>query len=401
MKVLFLTDASPIRPASGSEQVIYRQATGLHQQGLDVRVISRRNGPSTDVQYNRIAGVREACYSVDVKNYFRFLNSLFRITPQLFDNFKGKVPFSAFIVHQPFTCLPLLIRGRLKNTPLIYVFHSPNHEEYLIANRNGGKSFFQAQIRKRIEGYCLQRSKKIIVLSRYMKQKVVHTHGIDEARILVIPGGADLVQFKPPANRRELKQELGLPVDRIHLLTVRNLEPRMGLDNLLEAMRLLKGNIRAPHLIIGGNGPERSNIEKLVNRYELTNDIDLTGFIPAELLSKYYGAADFFILPTHRLEGFGLVTAESLACGTPVLGTPVGGTTEILSKLEPRLLFKRSTPDAIADGITMAIRTFYDDNEKYEKLRIKCREHAEKKYSWQRHVDQLRLIINDLVNNDV
>src|SRR5207249_11624167 len=60
------------------------------------------------------------------------------------------------------------------------------------------------------------------------------------------------------------------------------------------------------------------------------------GFIPDETLPSYYHAADVFVLPTRELEGFGLVTVEALACGTPVLGTPVGATPEVLSGLEDR-----------------------------------------------------------------
>jgi len=58
--------------------------------------------------------------------------------------------------------------------------------------------------------------------------------------------------------------------------------------------------------------------------------------------------ADLFVLPTLELEGFGLVTIEALASGVPVLGTPVGGTVEILEKLNPNLLFKDTSSESIA-----------------------------------------------------
>ena len=58
----------------------------------------------------------------------------------------------------------------------------------------------------------------------------------------------------------------------------------------------------------------------------------ITGEIDDESLVLYYQAADIFILPTQSLEGFGLVTLEALSCGVPVLGTPIGATTNILKQ---------------------------------------------------------------------
>lgn len=263
--------------------------------------------------------------------------------------------------------------------------------------QNGSCRFVQAWMRKAIEGYCLKKSEKILVLSQYMKQKVIDIHRIADEKIIVNPGGVDLDWFHPAENRGFLKEELGLPVGRLHLLTVRNLEPRMGLDNLLKAIALLKENIPDIHLVIGGEGPERNNLESLIHRYELGDDVTMTGFIPAEQLPKYYGAADFFVLPTRELEGFGLVTTESMACGTPVLGTPVGGTREILSGFDSQFLFKDATPEAMAEGVAWAMDNWLNDEERYAWLRGRCREYAEKNYSWQRHVDQLKSIIDELV----
>jgi len=234
-----------------------------------------------------------------------------------------------------------------------------------------------------------------MVLSRYMGKKVQDTHGIPAAKIVINPGGVDLERFRPPEDRRALKHKLGFPKGKVHLITVRNLEPRMGLDNLLKCVFLLKKNQDPVHLILGGDGIERKNLERLIREYGLLDDITMTGFIHPDILSEYYGAADFFILPTRNLEGFGLVTPESMACGTPVLGTPVGGTKEILSGFEPRFLFEDTSPEAMAEGICQAIGEYFALKKKYNRLRLDCREYAEKKYSWGRHTDRLKWILDN------
>jgi glycosyltransferase involved in cell wall biosynthesis len=301
------------------------------------------------------------------------------------------------ISHQPFTCFSLLIDGKLRHIPLIYVFHSPNHEEYILSGKtlNSFGRIILVQLRRMIEKICIQRADIIMVLSQFMKQKVIDLHRISHDRISVNAGGADLDRFKPISNREFAKKDFGFKKNCIHLLTIRNLEPRMGIDNLIKSIKILKQRLVKVHLIIGGEGPENENFQKLIDRLDLRDEVNLTGFIPAEKLPRFYAAADFFILPTRHLEGFGLVTPESMACGTPVIGTPVGGTKEILSDFNYNLLCRDYSPQAIADGIQRSIKHYFNDRKLYKNLRMSCREFIKKNYSWQRHINQLNSLIDE------
>jgi glycosyltransferase involved in cell wall biosynthesis len=80
------------------------------------------------------------------------------------------------------------------------------------------------------------------------------------------------------------------------------------------------------------------------------------------------------------------------------LGTPVGATEEVLSKFNPQLLFKDASPVAMASGIQMAIKNYFNDKKKYAQLRERCRRYAEENYSWNRHTDQLKSILHDVIN---
>jgi glycosyltransferase involved in cell wall biosynthesis len=150
-----------------------------------------------------------------------------------------------------------------------------------------------------------------MVLSKYMKHKVQHIHGIPDERIIVNPGGVDLSRFQPPQERETLKAKVGFPEGRVHLLTIRNLEPRMGIENLLNCIRILKKDHEGIYLILGGEGTESKNLGNKIEELGIADSVTMTGFIPPDLLPGYYGAADFFILPSRYLEGFGLVTPES------------------------------------------------------------------------------------------
>ena len=86
-----------------------------------------------------------------------------------------------------------------------------------------------------------------------------------------------------------------------------------------------------------------------------------------------------------------------MACGTPVIGTPVGGTKEILSNFDHNFLCRNSSPEAIADGIQKIIKLYFNDQKNYENLRIRCREYVKINYSWQRHISQLNTLIGETI----
>src|SRR5437899_12651573 len=145
-----------------------------------------------------------------------------------------------------------------------------------------------------------------------------------------IVGGADVERFHPSGTREAQRQALGLPGDRPLLFTLRNLEPRMGLDTLIRAMATVRERFPRVLLLIGGSGSLRPLLETLTISLSLSEHVRFLGFVPERDLPAYYGAAAAFVLPTRELEGFGLVTVAALACGTPVLGTPGGATPAIL-----------------------------------------------------------------------
>jgi glycosyltransferase involved in cell wall biosynthesis len=180
-----------------------------------------------------------------------------------------------------------------------------------------------------------------------------------------------------------LRNELHLPRDATLLVTVRDLEQRMGIETLLAALADLNKGQRT-FCVIGGSGPLRSFLEERASRLGIRSHVHFAGHIPEKKLPLYYQAADLFVLPTRSHEGFGLVTVEALACGTPVVATPAGATPEILAPLDNRLLAEDTGAEAIATAIERSIRLAEDDA-----FRGRCRAYAEERYSWTKHIDTL------------
>ncbi len=93
-----------------------------------------------------------------------------------------------------------------------------------------------------------------------------------------------------------------------------------------------------PSWSLPGRGPLEHELRAQATASGLGERILFTGFVPDDDLPKIYAAADFSIVPSEALEGFGLTTLESLACGTPVLVTPVGGLPETVASFDRSLI---------------------------------------------------------------
>ena len=398
MNVLLVSDVSISKVIGGAERVIYEQGTRLSQRGHRVVHLTRLT-PEHRAATVRINGVLEYRYPVDWRSPLSFLFATLRNGGRLFEKLERKFGFAAIVFHQPFSAMAVCARPSAGKKQKVYTCHSLAFEEYSSRNPEppgtlGRLGFhFHVLFRKWMERYCLGRSDSICVLSDFTKEKLRIAHGVIPEKITVIPGGADLKRFRPVLDRKAIRPSLGLPADRFVLLTVRNLVPRMGLENLIMGFSKAVCEVPELFLVIGGHGPLRRKLSKTVDALGLSDHVRFVGFIPEQRLADYYAMADLFILPTRELEGFGLVTLESLACATPVVGTPVGGTTEILGDFEPELLFDDTSANAMASKISELCAKFIDEPSSLESLSRRCRQYAEDRYSWDESVRALETLL--------
>jgi glycosyltransferase involved in cell wall biosynthesis len=395
LNILFVSDVSIQNGIDfgGAERVLYEQTTRLAARGHDVHILTRRL-PAHKADCEVIENVREWRYQVNQNNAISFFVSTLRNGKRLFETISNATNFDCINFHQPFSAFCVMLSGSYKKTRTVYTCHSLSSEEY--ASRNSQPSFFLKRIvyllhqlsRRWIEKQVVCHSDRIIVLSQFTHDKLTDIHKASPENIVVIPGGVDLTRFHPAGDVKRVQESLDLPRNKMILLTVRNLEPRMGIENLIQAMPAIVKSLPNIYLIIGGTGPLKRDLEMMSRRLNLDPYIHFAGFIPEATLPEYYRAVDLFILPTIELEGFGLVTVEALASGTPVLGTPVGGTQEILARLEDgRFLFQNTSSEAIAGLITETCRGYLDHPDRWHLDSRRCRQYAEQHYSWETNVD--------------
>lgn len=355
---------------------------------------------------SKIAGVWEWRYPFQRNSVLGLAKSVLWDSKQTFLKLAKHSSFRLINAHQPFSSLGVFSRAP-SETARVYTCHSLAFEEYISRSpvpRNAQERlthWCHVAARRIVERVVLNRSDHILVLSEYTRQKLLTTHGVAAVKISVLPGGVDLERFRPPDEKRSIRSSLGLPEKNRILFTVRNLEPRMGLENLISAFRAVLGRYKDVLLVIGGDGPLGPSLEDQAKREGLDDFVRFVGFIPEEQLPTYYQAADLFILPTRELEGFGLVTVEALASGLPVLGTPVGGTKEILTRLGSDHLFEDLTPASMARGIIRALDHWCKDSQTYKHVSHACRAVAEQYYSWDLHVSRLEELFCRVIERHV
>ncbi|HLA28918.1 MAG TPA: glycosyltransferase family 4 protein [Syntrophales bacterium] len=393
MNILFVSDVSIHDIPGGAERVLYEQTTRLAARGHDVHILTRRL-PAHHSDDDMIQNVREWRYRVNQNNAISFFASTLPNGRRLFEALSNANKFDCINFHQPFSAFAVMRSASCNNVRKVYTCHSLAFEEY--ASRNARPSSFIKEIIRSfriasiqwIEKSVLSRADHVVALSRYTRGKLISKYGIPLNKIAVIPGGVDLVRFHPASDKRAARERLHLPQGKTILLTVRNLVQRMGMENLILAMADTVKSAPDVYLIVGGTGHLKGDLEMTSRRLHLDHHIHFSGYIEETVLPEYYRAADVFVLPTVQLEGFGLVTLEALASGVPVLGTPVGGTQEILSRLDRKFLFPGVSPESISRLIIDFYHKYRNQPDTWRRDSLLCRQFAEKYYSWEMNVEE-------------
>ena len=372
----------------GSEHVVYEISRGLVKRGHEVHVLTEKTESHWPL-YECVEGIHvHRCTVHFAHSPIRFVSGLLN-AGKLFKLLNKSHLFDVLHFHLTLSSVGVLLCRSSRHLARISSFYGPWYQEEIVEKkiqRRLHPGRIKAFLFHRLQRFVLNHSEKIIVLSRFSQMSLPELFGPSLTGEL-IPGAADMARFLPTGDRAQVRARLGLPAAGKMLLTIRRLVPRMGIDALIAAMPRILTVHAGAILVVGGTGVLRETLEKQVIDLGISGQVLFTGYIPDEKLPSYYQAADLFVLPTRALEGFGLSTVESLACGTPVAGTAVGATAEIITGLDDRFLIPESTPESIANTILTCIDTACKDA-----FRERCRRYAEEHYDWERVVNSLEKV---------
>jgi glycosyltransferase involved in cell wall biosynthesis len=367
----------------GIERVVYEQSKRLLQRNYEPIVVTNRiETPKNYV----VDGINVQCYES--------LNTGFRLG----------IPYSIPTV----TSLETFLKA-VKSSKIVHAHGHPYLTSLIAAKlaKRYSKPFVLTQHNTFIEydsifdnierlndlavgKETLKEADKIITVSNATKNYVLSL-GAKPEKVKVLHNGVDLVRFRPLAGKREeMRRKLGISQNSIVVLTVRRLVYKNGIDTLIESANIaVKKNPKIVFLVVG-KGPDLNKVQMKINQLGIENNFRLTGFVKDEDLPFYYNAADFFVLPSKSGEGLPLVALEAMACGLPVIATDVGGISEILMEDYGKLV-SPNQPELLAK----AILEFSSVDLSSRKLEIRAI--MEEKYSWDKNVETLIGIYEELI----
>ena len=209
--------------------------------------------------------------------------------------------------------------------------------------------------RQEVERELMASAGRIVAFSPHERDAMVALYGADMERIELVPCGVDLSLFQP-MDRWEARERLGLNGNKV-LLWVGRVEPLKGLELLLHTTAQLEDYLEMKVLVVGGDTKtdrEIDRLRRLARDLKVDEVFDFVGRVDQQVLPLYYNAADVCVVPSYY-ESFGLAALESMACGTPVVATRVGGLSTIIQHGRTGYLKSWRCPEAFANSLEMII----------------------------------------------
>lgn len=207
----------------------------------------------------------------------------------------------------------------------------------------------------------LQSADCILPVSSYTRGRLLKEQQLQPERLSTLPNTVDTQRFQIRPKPLRLLKKYGLREDQPVILTVNRLcrsEPFKGYEQVLAALPTIRRQIPDIRYVIVGKGDDLARLEQSIQDRQLQESVTLAGFVPDEDLCDYYNLCDVFAMPS-KLEGFGIVYLEALACGKPALGGNQDGAVDALCQGRLGALVDPDNSVAIAQTLIQIINREY------------------------------------------
>ena len=346
--------AAPGQGKSGGMNVYVRQLAGaLGEMGMKIDIFTREH---LDV-VNRVETIGPNVRVIHLKagEPDAHLGDLYALLPDFLEqlnDFREEEGLEYDVVHSHYWLSAWVGRelSQAINVPHVVTFHTLS----LIKMQSRAGEIEQTE-RPVVEAEVMATAGRIIAFSSHERDAMVRLYGADARKVSLVPCGVDLEVFRP-LDHKSVRSRLGLNGEKI-LLYVGRVEPIKGLDLLVETAAQMDFSEGVRMMVVGAdvNGDrEMDRVKQLAKERDLEDKIDFVGQVDHDDLPLYYNAADVCVVPSYY-ESFGLVALESMACGTPVVATRVGGLSTIIHHGHTGYLKSWRCPEAFANSVEMII----------------------------------------------
>jgi len=235
--------------------------------------------------------------------------------------------------------------------------------------------------------FSIEKSDGVTAVSKFLKEKTLTNYQINK-EIEVIPNFVDTEVYTPKENC-VFKSHFAPNGEKV-LVHISNFRPVKRVPDVIRIFNLVKQKIPSK-LILAGDGPERSECEKLVRELNLKNDVYFLG--KQEAVVDILNAGDLFIMPSQS-ESFGLSALEAMACGLPTITTSIGGLPELVVHNETGYIAEIGDVERMAK---YAIDLLINPN-KYKKFSENARKRAVEHFNKEKIVKQYEDFYERIVN---
>ena len=362
----------------GAQEVVRTLATHLRTAGWEAVVVTFRDGPlrealeadgvTVDVLPHRRRSL--------VRNPPGAVRELLHIRTALVDAIRR---------HRPLVLQTHLLRSldflawSAAGVPplrgLVWTIHNANFE--LRADHLPGDRWSLRA--KRIAYRALYRSGSrqrafFVAVSEAVADAVARRLGVRRDRIVTIPNGIDVDRYPTEVDRDALRASIGIPSTATVVISVAKLYRQKGHFVLIEAIRRVMSERGHVHLVLAGDGPERSAVERAALDSGLPERVHLLG--ERGDIGALLGASDVFVLAS-LWEGLPMALLEAMASRLPVVATTVAGSSQVIEDRSSGLLVPPGDPEALASAIAVVC----DDAELARRLGVAGRERVERAFS--------------------
>ncbi len=348
--------------AGGQNVYVGQLARHLVQIGYDVDVFTRRDGEALPEVAEWVDGVR----IVNVPAGPPEPIAKERLLP-LMDDFAANVigfcrrqPEPYDLVHANFWMSGLVACEvkRVLGIPFVITFHALGR----VRRAHQGDADTFPDERFAIEERVIRECDQIVAECPQEEEDLIRFYNADPAKISIIPAGFDPGEFCP-MSKELARAALGLS-DEWTVLHVGRMVPRKGVDNTIRgfARMLARSGVGGRLIVVGGDptddgreAPEIARLRRVAVEEGVADRVTFAGPVGRDRLKYYYGAADVFVT-TPWYEPFGITPLEAMACGTPVVGSNVGGIKFSVRDGECGYLVAPNQPDMLAERLAHLYR---------------------------------------------
>jgi len=373
MKILHVTPVYPPH-VGGTEGYVYNLVKHERILGNDVRVITSHLSDNNRSE----AGV----FRLPVLYNFKGDWGEMPICPTIFSALKhincdvihGHICSRFFVESVPINRL-----FRKKKTPFVLTYH------YYAGGSNRTMKTLTYLHDLTFMRMLLRTADTIIAITESNKQILSNVFGVDSNKIVVIPPGIEMELFSPERFSPQSVKKKYQIFDENIIMNIGRLAEGKGVNYLIEALQTIHEEIPDAALVIVGDGPYRTKLQKLAHEKKLDPFVRFIGQIEAEDVPEIISIADVVVLPSVA-EMFGVVLIEALSMAKPVIATRLEGICETIcrdprkgsAKCETGILFEKGNIGQLANAITELL----SDKKMATRMGTRGRELVKEKYDW-------------------